>query len=57
MGIKTAVMVQLPARSRSLKNLPTTWGLRPFIELVCGFIQPLKNLPTTWGLRLLNEVV
>ena len=37
---------------RSLKNLPTTWGLRRDMNFAYAGIKPLKNLPTTWGLRL-----
>ena len=53
MGIKTSRTTPLIGDSLSLKNLPTTWGLRPILqeELVLGLL-PLKNLPTTWGLRL-----
>ena len=36
----------------SLKNLPTTWGLRlEGIGTQVHTANPLKNLPTTWGLR------
>ena len=38
---------------RSLKNLPTTWGLRQFDDAeLQEKLETLKNLPTTWGLRL-----
>ena len=36
---------------RSLKNLPTTWGLRRFVGRLAQVAVSLKNLPTTWGLR------
>nr|WP_314460382.1 hypothetical protein [uncultured Neisseria sp.] len=36
-------------RSHSLKNLPTTWGLRLEELTNFHFLRTLKNLPTTWG--------
>ena len=50
MGIKTLTQ---PASnvSTTLKNLPTTWGLRRTFNGVSFFFCSLKNLPTTWGLR------
>ena len=36
----------------TLKNLPTTWGLRRTLATTLSSASlPLKNLPTTWGLR------
>ena len=37
---------------KTLKNLPTTWGLRLHGNRLSIEEIPLKNLPTTWGLRL-----
>ena len=51
MGIKTQKLLDnVPILT--LKNLPTTWGLRLVTQLDVH-TQPfaLKNLPTTWGLR------
>ena len=53
MGIKTQRGRTAHARVHPLKNLPTTWGLRPYSrELMSNSLGSLKNLPTTWGLRL-----
>ena len=51
MGIKTFDFAYHLDFFKTLKNLPTTWGLRHpiFTEFDVG--TPLKNLPTTWGLR------
>ena len=39
----------------TLKNLPTTWGLRRTLATTLSSASlPLKNLPTTWGLRPLS---
>ena len=54
MGIKTLALCNIDYIRVSLKNLPTTWGLR--LGILCQFMScfsTLKNLPTTWGLRLL----
>ena len=52
MGIKTATTSRYRHSALSLKNLPTTWGLRPLSAWVClRASTALKNLPTTWGLR------
>ena len=51
MGIKTCHCSQCDP-GFPLKNLPTTWGLRPNNALLDFYNFPLKNLPTTWGLRL-----
>ena len=51
MGIKTLKIGGIRRFRHTLKNLPTTWGLR---QMACLFgLEPstLKNLPTTWGLR------
>ena len=53
MGIKTYGFHRYCEHTGSLKNLPTTWGLRPLVVLQTALsCLPLKNLPTTWGLRL-----
>ena len=53
MGIKTYWCRIIGRYQSTLKNLPTTWGLRPTLEYT-GVVADvsLKNLPTTWGLRL-----
>ena len=52
MGIKTENNAKA-MKALSLKNLPTTWGLRlPNPYRSCRYRWSLKNLPTTWGLRL-----
>ena len=56
MGIKTVKTKMNILSYIPLKNLPTTWGLRPVIKYeVCEIRFALKNLPTTWGLRQLSE--
>ena len=51
MGIKTNQLLVFPMLL-PLKNLPTTWGLRPIGDFQSeANATPLKNLPTTWGLR------
>ena len=56
MGIKTdsAYLHYIPLVT--LKNLPTTWGLRLFMAAQLSYQKTLKNLPTTWGLRPKPEV-
>ena len=52
MGIKTYFMACNDSSKTALKNLPTTWGLRPIGDFQSeANATPLKNLPTTWGLR------
>ena len=52
MGIKTALVRSFKLLS-TLKNLPTTWGLRLVaVQQIQAIQLSLKNLPTTWGLRL-----
>ena len=52
MGIKTYQRICVFTGVLSLKNLPTTWGLRPIGDFQSeANATPLKNLPTTWGLR------
>ena len=54
MGIKTLILAEMEGIVLSLKNLPTTWGLRPADSLTKLWnLLSLKNLPTTWGLRQL----
>ena len=53
MGIKTLQRLLHAYCVTSLKNLPTTWGLKhqraqAFVHFL---IRTLKNLPTTWGLK------
>ena len=55
MGIKTILSEWMHNPVTTLKNLPTTWGLRHQCEDHALRHQvPLKNLPTTWGLRQLG---
>ena len=49
MGIKTAEQVAKSAPSHTLKNLPTTWGLRLVACNNGSYTHTLKNLPTTRG--------
>ena len=52
MGIKTRAWQGYFGSVYPLKNLPTTWGLRPADSLTKLWnLLSLKNLPTTWGLR------
>ena len=55
MGIKTNVWLSSGCKPIPLKNLPTTWGLRPNKETNADETCTLKNLPTTWGLRLICQ--
>ena len=48
MGIKTLSLLVFRVDC-SLKNLPTTWGLRRKGGLYSYFQTTLKNLPTTRG--------
>ena len=52
MGIKTSSFKTFEKPFTTLKNLPTTWGLRLFNIWLDNVEHTLKNLPTTWGLRL-----
>ena len=52
MGIKTLIKASNASSNFSLKNLPTTWGLRQLFLCFGQSRFTLKNLPTTWGLRL-----
>ena len=52
MGIKPSLLCNEFWIIGSLKNLPTTWGLRKGVTITSSnFPASLKNLPTTWGLR------
>ena len=52
MGIKTKKKIVGNLPYNTLKNLPTTWGLRHDVIYIDGKTYfTLKNLPTTWGLR------
>ena len=51
MGIKTVQHETRCYQESTLKNLPTTWGLRPTKWTNATLLVSLKNLPTTWGLR------
>ena len=51
MGIKTIEHTSICFSSLTLKNLPTTWGLRRIELWNSSSSLSLKNLPTTWGLR------
>ena len=51
MRIKTLAVDFKTVSVASLKNLPTTWGLRQNVFDLVFAICSLKNLPTTWGLR------
>ena len=54
MGIKTCRVCLFQCEA-TLKNLPTTWGLRRNVSITIDLVGlALKNLPTTWGLRLFD---
>ena len=51
MGIKT-LKCNMAHCHVSLKNFPTTWGLRLIgFQFFGSLCDALKSLPTTWGLR------
>ena len=57
MGIKTTISKPKSKNCFTLKNLPTTWGLRhKGFPIYSAKSIALKNLPTTWGLRLIRRI-